>query len=230
MMFGRYLLQKLLAPRCCLCGLSCNSLEVPFCEHCYNDLPLWVGGCSCCGMPLRSAGEGLLCGSCQSKPKPFDNMCLLAWYADAVPKLIGKFKYHNNLKAGYLLSKSWLKHQQNLQLPQVLIPVPIHPYKLAQRGFNQAAFIADVFAKDLNLPVDLDVCQKILHTKASVKLNRKERLAQVKKLYKTNICLYEHVAIVDDVVTTQATVTILAQQLRKQGVKRVDVWALARTL
>lgn len=171
----------------------------------------------------------MLCGDCQNSPKPFDKMHLLGWYQSSLKTLMTRFKYHQDLLAGRALTQAWLKQVKQIELPECLIPVPMHRHKLAVRGFNQAALIAHELSRALGVPVEYQLCQRVRLGQASIGQTKQERLKQVKHLYQTCDCHYSHVAIVDDVVTSQATAQTLAAQLIRKGAKRVDVWALART-
>lgn len=225
----RQLTRLALEPRCCLCGLPCQQLQTPLCQPCHLSLPFWLSGCPTCGMPLKASNNSLHCGDCQNHPKPYQQMHLLGWYQTSLQALITRFKYQGDLRAGKSLTQAWLSYCQPNEIPDCLIPVPIHRHKLANRGFNQASFIAHQFGKALHIPIDALICKRIAKGEAHITQSRKQRLRKVKQLYQSQACPYAHVALVDDVVTTQATVMTLAQQLLAKGAKRVDVWALART-
>ena len=219
---------RLVRPRCCLCGQLSHQVNTPLCSHCYRLLPLWQQGCPTCAMPLVQTGEAH-CGDCQHHPKPYQSMLVLGWYLGSLKHLITHFKYHQDLLAGRALTHAWLNHCKPATLPECLIPVPCHRTKLASRGFNQAAVIATEFSAALKIKLETSLCRRISSGEAHILQNKKQRLRQVKQLYQTQPCSYTHVALVDDVITSQATVRTLAHQLIRQGAKRVDVWALART-
>lgn len=223
-------LTTLIAPRCCLCGQLSHQLKMALCAHCYRQLPLWQFGCSICAMPLTTeTGEQQVCGDCQQHPKPYEQIRALGWYEGTIRELLGRFKYQGDLVAGKALCQSWLQHQLQFDKPELLVPVPCHTSKLAQRGFNQATFMAHQWSKVLDIPYTTELCKRISPGEANVSQSKKERFKQMKDLYQTQVCNYSHIALVDDVVTSQATVITLTKQLLKQGAKRVDVWALART-
>ena len=221
---------RLADPRCSLCGLSCERLDWPLCMDCFSHLPLWLQGCSCCGMPLSGLHLGQpICGDCQHRPPPFRRMRLLGWYQGELKDLILRFKFYGDFTAGKALSYAWLQHNTITEKPDCIIPVPCHPHKLVERGFNQAAVIAHHFSKSLEIPMDQTICKRLLAGHDLIGQSRVARLAQVKPLYRSNPCPYHHVALVDDVVTTQATSIHLANQLLQQGAQRVEIWSLART-
>ena len=113
--------------------------------------------------------------------------------------------------------------------PEVIIPVPLHSSRYRERGFNQSLEIARILSRRLVIPLDYRSCSRIHATQAQTQLDAKERARNLKKAFAiTKPLPYTHVAILDDVVTTGATVNELAKMLRQAGVKRIDVWACAR--
>jgi ComF family protein len=128
--------------------------------------------------------------------------------------------------AGLLIEQLGELHEQ----PDLLIPVPLHPLRLRQRGFNQSVEITRILAKHYRLPYDWRICQRIKETKAQSELNEKERRRNLSNAFQ--VCTKvngSHLVLVDDVITTGATVTELSKLLKKAGAKRIDVWAVART-
>jgi ComF family protein len=116
------------------------------------------------------------------------------------------------------------------QLPQLLIPVPLHRKRLQERGFNQAVELARPLSRQLDIPLDFSSCRRVRDTRSQSELHVRERQRNVRGAFKLSGKIEaDHVALLDDVVTTGSTVTALAKVLRRTGVGRVDVWALART-
>ena len=113
---------------------------------------------------------------------------------------------------------------------QCLIPIPMHPQKLKIRGFNQAALLTKRLARALKLPYDFHSCQKIVNTVPQAGLDGEQRLRNVRGAFQASSMPYEHVVLVDDLLTTGSTANELASTLKKAGVKKVDIWCCARTL
>ncbi|GGA88586.1 hypothetical protein GCM10011369_33410 [Neiella marina] len=153
----------------------------------------------------------------------------MGWHQSHVRHLIHLFKYHGQLAAGRALSAAWLHHCHIDDMPQALLPVPSHRSKIRQRGFNPAAILASDLGAHLAIPVDLNCCVRLYAGDSQTGKDKTERWRQVQAMYRVVGCPYDHVAIVDDVVTTQATVTTIATQLKQHGVSRVDVWCIGRT-
>jgi ComF family protein len=120
--------------------------------------------------------------------------------------------------------------QGTADLPDLVIPVPLHPLRLRERGFNQSLEIARFVANKLQLETDWQSVKRIHHTPPQTDLSEKERRRNLQGAFSISGDLRgRHVALLDDVITTGATLTELSRLLMRQGVERVDLWALART-
>jgi len=145
---------------------------------------------------------------------------------------VGDAKFRGRLNAvrllGQLLAGSILASGQ--ALPDVLVPVPLHRGRLAERGYNQAHEIGRVVGRVLALPVDPDCCERRLATLPQAALDVAERRRNIRGAFGVRVPLpWRHLAILDDVVTTGNTVEELARVLRRAGAERIQVWAVART-
>jgi len=120
-------------------------------------------------------------------------------------------------------------------LPQLVIPVPLHLRRLAERGYNQSLELARPIAKSLSLPLETRLIQRTRHTKAQRTLNARTRQRNLERAFAVDTQRLEqlhfpaHVALVDDVLTTGATVGAIASLLQRHGVTDIDVWCVART-
>jgi ComF family protein len=111
-----------------------------------------------------------------------------------------------------------------------LVPVPLHPGRLAERGYNQALEIARVLGGGLDLPLDSRCCHRVAATPPQAGLDEVARRRNIRGAFAVHSPLpWSRVAIVDDVVTTGSTVSELARVLRRAGVREIEVWAAART-
>lgn len=155
-------------------------------------------------------------------------------YEFPLGRLIQQMKYHEKRQVarvfGSLLARAVRRTTRNTQLPDMLIPVPLHRRRQLQRGFNQARDIAKWCAKDLNnLPVD-DCVSRVVDTESLAGLNRAERQYRILGAFRTTAAVADkRVAIVDDVLTTGATARELARELYDSGASSVELWVLART-
>ena len=115
------------------------------------------------------------------------------------------------------------------EFPDLVIPMPLHPKRLQERGFNQALEIGHHLTRQLNIVLSSNSCRRIKNTPPQTDLPWKMREKNIQKAFSCNIDLSEkHVAVLDDVMTTGATLNELAKQLRKQGAKKITNWVIAR--
>ena len=123
------------------------------------------------------------------------------------------------------------KHYQNKQnlLPDFIIPVPLHPTRQKERGFNQAVEIAKPIAKKLQIPLKKFLVRRVIATKAQTTLNANKRAENVKNAFICSLDLTDkNVAIFDDVVTTGNTIFTLAKCLQAKNAKSISLWCCAR--
>jgi ComF family protein len=150
-----------------------------------------------------------------------------AWPLDA---LEARFKFAGSLAAGRVLSDAWMDEGPPPSLPELLLPVPLHLSRLRSRGYNQALELARPLGRRYRIPVAHDVLYRARKTDAQSELDALARLGNVRGAFAVRrVPTQKHVAIVDDVMTTGATLAECAKALVAAGVERIDVWALART-
>lgn len=223
---------SLYPPLCLLCGSSHTS-DRDICSACLNDLPHNMDCCSICALPLpRHTPDNMVCGRCLRLTPAFDRCHTAFTYGFPVSGLISSFKFAGKLPQGRLLATLLIRYieAQRLELPELIIPVPLHRTRLLERGFNQAAELAKPLGRHFNVTVDLDSCKRMRATEAQTNLDKKTRRKNIRGAFSlTRQLQHDHVVVLDDVVTTGGTVTEMARILKRGGVNRVDVWALART-
>ena len=114
-------------------------------------------------------------------------------------------------------------------MPELVIPVPLHPTRYRHRGFNQSIEIAKTVAKELNIPLDLNSCSRHRDTPHQIALPAKLRRKNMKNAFLVQKMIpAQHVAIIDDVMTTGTTANELASVLKAAGVIHIDIWVCAR--
>jgi ComF family protein len=178
-----------------------------------------------------------LCADCLQQPPPFQHSLSAFVYGQPLEWMIQQFKFNAQLMYAPLFAGLWLDylHRQSVHddalgvLPEALLPMPLHPARLRQRGFNQSLMLAASLSKALQIPLNTRHCQRIRDTAHQTGKTAQQRRRNIKGAFQfVNTARYRHLAIVDDVVTTGSSVSELARQLRRAGVQRVDVWSLAR--
>lgn len=227
-------MNRLLPPACVLCGAHGKSAQ-NICAPCEQALPILPQHCPQCAQFLTfSTDEALRCGACLHSPPPFDRTFALFPYAPPIVQLIVKLKFQGQLSHaklfGHLMCRA-IQHQWYHQqtLPDVLIPVPLHPLRLQERGFNQALEIARTIGKTLELPIDFNGIQRIKPTCAQSGLPALERKLNMAQAFALNTKVTGlHIAVIDDVITTGHTMRELAHVLKMNGARQVDVWCCAR--
>ena len=219
---------------CLLCDERTDGF-LAICTNCEAELP-WLGGhCQVCALPLPS--QGLTCGACLKKPPSFTKVEIPWRYAFPIDSVINRFKHQARWPLGRLLGELLSQHllhafDEGLARPDLLLPVPLADKRQRQRGFNQAAMLAQWLSTALQLPQQAHWLQRTLDTPAQQQLDaatRKRNLRKAFALAPASQISGRHVALVDDVLTTGATAASLARLLKKAGAARVDVYCLART-
>ncbi len=226
----KQLLGAILPPRCLLCGGE-GSANADLCAGCRADLPLNSCCCARCALPLEHPAEQ--CGLCLKREPPFASAWAPFLYAHPLNLLEGRFKFQRDLAAGRLLSSLMIERarlQLSGPLPESLLCVPLHRERLRERGYNQALELARPLAQALAIPLDLHALIRTRSTSAQTGLDAKARRRNLHDAFAVaeSATLPAHVAILDDVMTTGTTLRECARVLRRAGVERVDVWALAR--
>lgn len=212
---------------CILCGITTDQ---DLCEPCYRDLPQLAGShCPVCLWPVPTAE---ICGACLTRPPAFTRTIAALRYAFPTNALIHSLKYQANLAIAPILAKMLITRLGTIErMPDIIIPMPLHPIRLRERGFNQAMEISRYLSKETGVVLLPDSCHRIKHTPPQTGLPWKERQKNIRKAFS---CKMDgggkHVALVDDVMTTGATLNELSKILRKQGVAEISNWVIARTL
>jgi len=226
---GNRLLNRLFPPRCRLCGAASHTPR-PLCRPCAAELPWLQRGCPQCAYPLVDAGPPGRCGRCQRQPPAFDVTEALFHYRPPVDYLVKRLKFSGELALGPLLGELLAARigRRTEPLPQQLIPVPLHPVRQRERGFNQATELAHSLGRHLRIPLARHLCRRRRNTGAQSLLPLSARRLNLRDAFAVRGQCAAHVAIVDDVMTTGHTVNELARVLRRAGAVRIEVWVIAR--
>jgi ComF family protein len=217
----------LLPWRCLLCGApGADGLDL--CAACAAELPRNRSCCARCALPLPAPAA--LCGRCQRRAPPWDAAWVPFRYAWPLDRLETRFKFGRDLAAGRTLARLWQREAPPAPLPQLIVPVPLHPRRLRTRGHNQALELARPLAAALGVPLHRDALRRVRATEAQTELAAAARRRNVRGAFalREGVTLPAHVALLDDVLTTGATLAECARVLRRAGVRRVDAWVLAR--
>lgn len=217
-------------PTCLLCG-DPGDTGHDLCTLCAATLPYLRVSCPRCARPLF---ETVLCEDCRRHPPAFDRAFALFHYEEhgETGYLIKALKFGARYPCARLLGSLLAERVcQQRERPEAIVPVPLHPRRYRQRGFNQAIEIGRVVSSQLHIPLMPRLCRRVRYTDAQAQLSAVERHKNVSDAFeaKGTSLPYRHLAVLDDVVTTGATVNEVAIALRRIGVEKVEVWACART-
>jgi len=233
--WGARLALQLFPASCALCGAAGARL----CDDCATDLDAdRAHCCPQCALPLPpTAAVATRCGQCLATPPAFDQSLTAARYTPPFDQLIIALKYHADLAQAPLLADLLAERLRNAlpvtEHPDLLLAVPLSSGRLAERGYNQAGEIARALGKRLGIAVHEPVL-RIRHTAAQAQLPHAARQRNVRGAFAVRDGLRDvlHdrvVGVVDDVMTTGATLSELARVLKAAGARRVVNLVVART-
>ncbi|WP_417358691.1 ComF family protein [Gallaecimonas pentaromativorans] len=206
-----------------LCWLCLEPSALPLCSCCLADLHRPQSRCRRCAEPGPA-----LCRQCARQPPPFDEVHAGVPYGPPFSHLIHRFKYQRQWWLDAPLCQPLLATLTAVDLPDCLVPVPMHWSRRLWRGFNQSALLANYLGKALGVPVAAGLVQSNRATAHQQGLGKRARRQNLKGAFSLTGPVPRHLALVDDVMTTGTTVAALAQLLKAAGCERVQVWCLAR--
>ncbi|MCL7745193.1 ComF family protein [Guyparkeria hydrothermalis] len=189
--------------------------------------------CISCGLTLPDPDEGMTCGACSARPWPFDGVVSAVDLVPSVRELVHRLKYRQDFSVLPLLQETLTAalggFPDIMPLPEVLVPMPLHPAQRRRRGFNQAWLLAAGLGRAIDRPVHKRGVRRVRDTGSLTTQSARERRRALKGAFAVAGDMPRRVAIVDDVLTTGASARALATELRRGGAESVIVWSLART-
>jgi ComF family protein len=231
------LAQFVLPNLCSLCGNSSREALCVTCDAlCWNEMRL---RCAVCALPLagarRTAGRARYrCGACSETPPAFDATVVLGDYRAPLDLLARGLKFHARLALGTAFAQQLARAAEDAldpaDLPDVIVPVPLSRERLIERGYNQAWQIARPLGRTLRTRADATLVRRVLHTAAQSRLDRDTRRRNVARAFALTRAVHGlHVGVVDDVMTSGATLDALAHTLKTAGARRVTNFVALRT-
>ncbi len=217
---------RLLAQDCLLCAADSRSSLL--CTACADDLPrLPADYCPRCALPTP-AGE--VCGRCLRQAPHYDAALAAFRYAFPVDRLIQTFKYDRRLALADYFGRR-LAALATTCTAEVIVPLPLHKLRLRERGFNQALELARPVSRARAIAIDAHSCQRVRHTPSQAALPWRERAANVRGAFHcTTDFSGRRILLVDDVMTTGASLDEMARTLKLHGAAHVTVLVVARAL
>ncbi len=223
------LLNTLFPETCPVCHeASSDHTTAPICTGCWDSIQPYEGPkCDKCGMPLDS-DSSIICGECIKDQPAFRSVRTFGLYKGPLRKAINLLKYHNMKRLSKPLSGMILR----MKIPRAdtVMPVPLYKERLRQREFNQSALLAKYTAKNTGTPLLVNCLVKVKDTMPQVGLSSRERRRNIRNAFgvdKKELIKGKDIILVDDVITTGATVRECSRVLKKAGAGSIYVMALA---
>lgn len=236
------LLNLLYPDECLACRTAVSrATDCSLCERCWQkilELRIRTPWCPSCGLPYPASTEAgsHVCGDCILQPPPYEGARAFGYYASELSVAIRALKFMGRRNIAFLAAPllvsvflgSWRRGDFDM-----VVPIPLHPRRARTRGYNQAALLARRFGKIVGLPVDEKVLVRTRDTPPQVGLTNRERLENLRQAFrccKPRTVQGRRILLLDDVMTTGATITSASLALLVAGAASVSVLALARTV
>ena len=219
----------LLPLTCLLCGAEGTDRR-DLCAGCATDLPYNRSACPICALPLPPRQTGP-CNSCQVHSPAYDRAFAPFRYQHPVDFLLRRLKFNSQLSHARLLGNLFADAlaERGGPGPDCIIPVPLHPRRLHERGFNQALELARPTAKRYQIPLLAKGLRRVRYTTRQTELNARARQTNLLGAFALGQPLVgARVALFDDVMTTSSTVAECARVLRAGGATDIEVWIISR--
>ncbi|MEA3404253.1 MAG: ComF family protein [Pseudomonadota bacterium] len=217
----------LLPPRCVITGVSTQQGDLS--EDLIQE---WTRPKAVCPQCCELSANDQVCGACLSKPPAFNQTQVGFYFDKELVDLIHGLKYQNRLAYARILGECLAERVQP-GLVEAIIAVPLHPKRFRDRGYNQAELIAESVAKALAIPFIKHSVKRIKDTPSQTHLNSGQRRKNLKRAFEVvpeKLTGLSHIAIVDDVITTGATMQSLAETIKLDtGIKTIQAWSIAKT-
>ena len=226
------MLDFVLPPRCAGCAEVIEDVD-SFCADCWSQVE-WLGdaGCQRCGLPLE-ATEAELCGRCLADPPVLHRMRAAVAYGE-VPRTIAlRLKYGRKVALARTMARYMERLRGNEKADAVIVPVPLHRWRLWSRGFNQSSLVAKELSRRWSVPVDHRLLRRVKATKPLKGLNHGQRKKAVAGAFRVADGVHLAgltVILVDDVLTSGSTADACGKALLKARAERVELVSWARVV
>lgn len=229
------LLNFIFPPQCPICKTRVQNVHT-LCNECFGHIRfISKPYCDKCGRPFEfQITEEYLCGTCLTKKQIFHKARAVFKYDDFSKRLILPFKHSDHIELTALLTNLLFQAGSDLFAEiDILIPVPLHRYRLMKRKYNQAALLAKSLSHRIKKPFATGVLLRVKHTQSQGHMKRTQRQRNVSKAFQVKNnqkIIGKHVLLIDDVMTSGATLNECAKTLKKAGAQKISYLTLARVL
>ena len=229
---GQAIVDFALPPRCAGCADVIEEVGA-FCPACWLAID-WLGdgGCGCCGLPLEGT-EIDRCGRCLAVPPPIERMRAAAAYGDLPRAIALKLKYGRKVAVARTMARYMAPLKGAWDADTLVVPVPLHRWRLWGRGFNQSALVARALGKAWGISDDPVVLRRIRATHPLKGMNQGERRRAVAGAFAVTdgrAIDGRTIVLIDDVLTTGSTAEACAKVLRRAGARRIELVCWARVV
>ncbi|MBF0489447.1 MAG: ComF family protein [Candidatus Omnitrophica bacterium] len=232
-------IKELIFPdNCFLCRKYLRSYhQKQLCPACLSLLPLNLPPfCLKCSRHLTLFNDHGLCLSCLKNDYSFDRAFSACIYVDPLPQLLHAFKYHDKTALRKTFSELMINYIETYHIPlenfDLILPIPLHPVRLRERGFNQAELLSRLLTKHYDLPQRTDILRRHKLTPSQTTMEAKQRWTNVHDAFRidhSSSIADKSILIVDDLLTTAATANAASEALKNAGAAYVGVFSLAIT-
>jgi ComF family protein len=230
--FGKLLLDFALPPRCAGCAEVIDEVGA-FCPPCWGQLE-WLGnaGCQRCGLPLAGT-EMEHCGRCLSDPPKLDRMRAVVAYDDLPRSIVLRLKYGRKVALARTMARYMTSLRGDWDSDTLIVPVPLHRWRLWARGFNQSGLVARELGRQWGLKIDNELLRRVKQTKPLKGLNHAQRRKAVAGAFQAagpEPIAGRTIILIDDVLTSGSTAEACAKVLRRAGAGRIELICWARVV